>query len=274
MNTRPQDVEIDLFLEAVRREYGYDFRDYARASLERRIMHRLSLSGFNSVSEMQERLLHDRGLFGALLQDLSISVTEMFRDASFFLAFRNEVVPYLRAYPFVRIWIAGCATGEEVYSTAIALQEEGLYERTRIYATDISEEVLQKAREGIYSLEKIKEYTHNYQKAGGRTAFSEYYTAHYNAAVMASFLRANVVFSSHNLVSDAIFNEMHLISCRNVMIYFNKKLQNRVLRLFHQSLCPAGLLCLGSKESIQFTAYAEDFEPLIADERIYTKKGR
>lgn len=273
MNTTPRDAEIDLLLEAVLKKYGYDFRDYARASLERRIMHRLSLSGFTSISEMQQHIIRDRPLFSELLQDFSISVTEMFRDASFFLAFRNEVVPYLRAYPFIRIWIAGCATGEEVYSMAIALQEEGLYERTRLYATDICEEVLRKAREGIYSMERIKEYTYNYQKAGGRRAFSDYYTAHYNAAVMASSLRENVVFSSHNLVSDALFNEMHLISCRNVMIYFNKKLQNRVLRLFHESLCPGGLLCLGSKESMQFTAYADCFSPLIADERIYTKKA-
>ncbi|MCK5543913.1 MAG: protein-glutamate O-methyltransferase CheR [Desulfobulbaceae bacterium] len=273
MNVHTQDIEIDLLLDAMAEKYGYDFRNYARASVKRRIHHRMALSGLRTISEMRERMLDDQNFFLAMLGDFSINVTEMFRDASFYLAFRKEVVPRLMVYPFIRIWIAGCATGEEVYSMAIALHEEGLYERTRIYATDINENALQKAGEGIYSIKEIKEYTFNYQKAGGRKSFSNYYTAHYNAAMMAPFLRKNIVFSNHNLVSDARFNEMHLISCRNVMIYFNKKLRDRVLGLFHESLCHAGILCLGNKESIRFTRYTDDFEPVVENEKIYRKKG-
>ncbi len=273
MNEQTQDIEIDLLLEAMFRKYGYDFRNYARASIERRILHQLSKSGLSNISEMQGRLLADKEFFKRMLLDLSINVTEMFRDASFYVAFREKVVPYLRAHPFIRIWIAGCATGEEVYSMAIVLQEEGLFDQTRIYATDINEEVLQIAKEGVYSLENIQEYTLNYQKAGGQKAFSDYYTAHQDTAVITPSLKTHVVFASHNLVHDAKFNEMHLISCRNVMIYFNQTLKDRVLKLFHESLCPLGLLCLGSKESVQFSAYENQFDPLIKDEKIYKKKG-
>ena len=264
-------LEIELLLEAVHRRYGFDFRQYARASLRRRLQRRLEVEGLHTLSQLQDRLLHDRGCMERLLLDLSINVTSMFRDPSFYVAFREKVVPMLRTYPFTRIWCAGCSTGEEVYSLAILLHEEGLYERCRIYATDINENVLATAREGVYPLDKMQQYTQNYVRAGGTRDFSEYYVAAYDGARFSRSLVENVVFAQHNLAMDRGFNEFTVILCRNVMIYFDRELQDRVHGLFHESLENFGILALGHKESINFTLVADRYEALDAEERLYRK---
>jgi len=266
-----EQLEIELLLEAVYRRYGLDFRQYAQASLKRRLYRRLLAEGLETLSQLQDRLLHDPPCMERLLVDLSINVTSMFRDPSFYVAFRNTVVPALRTYPFTRIWCAGCSSGEEVYSLAIVLQEEGLYERTRIYATDINEHVLQTAREGVFPLDRMKQYTHNYIRGGGKHDFSQYYTAAYDRVVFSRSLNENVVFAQHNLAMDRSFNEFNVIVCRNVMIYFDKALQDHVHGLFYESLENFGILALGHKESINFTRFAGRYEPIDADERIYRK---
>ena len=266
-----EDVEIDCLLEAVYRYYGFDFRQYARPSLRRRLWRRADLERVGTISALQERLLHDRACMERLLLDLSINVTAMFRDPTFFLAFRRIVVPLLRTYPFIRIWNAGCSTGEETHSLAIVLAEEGLLERTRIYATDINESVLVRAKEGVFPLDQMRAYTENYQAAGGTRAFSEYYTAGYEGARFDRSLTDGVVFSRHNLASDGSFNEFHAIICRNVMIYFDAELQDRVHNLFYESLVRFGLLCLGQKESITFTSHADDYKVIDAADRIFRK---
>jgi len=266
-------VEVQVLLEAVYRHYGFDFRSYAFSSLKRRLWKRIQAEGLTTISQLQDRVLHDSDSMEQLLLDLSINVTSMFRDPGFYAAFRTQVVPLLRTYPFLRIWHAGCSTGEEVYSMSILLQEEGLYDRTRIYATDINEVVLQRARAGIFPLDKMKEYTENYLKAGGTRAFSEYYTAMYDGALFNGSLTKNVVFSQHNLVTDGSFAEFHVILCRNVMIYFDRELQNRVHDLFHASLVPLGILCLGNKETIRFTRYEDQYEALDMKEKIYRRLG-
>ena len=266
-----EDIEIDLLLEGVYRNYGVDFRQYSRASLRRRLWRRVDLEHVGTISGLQELLLHDAAVMERLLLDLSINVTAMFRDPSFFRALRVQVVPLLRTYPFVRIWNAGCSTGEETYSLAILLREAGLYDRTRIYATDINEVVLQRARQGLFPLEKMQEYTENYLAGGGTQAFSQYYTAAYEHAQFDRSLADNIVFAQHNLVSDRSFNEFQLIVCRNVMIYFDKALQDAVHRLFHGSLARLGILALGHKESISFTSHEGDYDVVNADERLYRK---
>jgi chemotaxis protein methyltransferase CheR len=266
-------VEVEVLLEAMYRHYGFDFRSYAFSSLKRRLWKRIGAEGLATVSQLQDRVLHDPEAMEQLLLDLSINVTTMYRDPGFYAAFRAEVVPLLRTYPFLRIWHAGCSTGEEVFSMAILLQEEGLYDRARIYATDINEVVLQRARAGIFPLEKMKEYTENYLKAGGTRSFSEYYTAMYDGALFNTSLTKNVVFSQHNLVTDGSFAEFHVILCRNVMIYFDRELQNRVHDLFYQSLVQLGVLCLGNKETIRFTRYEEQYEALNLKEKIYRRAG-
>lgn len=267
-----ENIEIKLLLEAIDLKYGYDFRSYTNASVKRRILRQLSSSGFSSISEMQHKLIYDRSFFETLLSSLSINVTAMFRDPSFYKALRKEVVPVLKTYPFLKIWHAGCATGEEVYSMAILLKEEGLYKRTQVYATDIDEANLQKAKEGIFPIDLIKEYTFNYQLAGGIESFVDYYTAKCNLAIMNPSLKQNILFADYNLVTDGVFGEMNLIMCRNVLIYFNRDLQNRVIKLFLDSLCHGGFLCLGSKESVKFSEYADDFEDVVSREKIYRKK--
>jgi chemotaxis protein methyltransferase CheR len=264
-------IETDLLLEGIFRRYGFDFREYAPASLKRRLWRRIHAEGLTSVSALQERVLHDSACMERLLLDLSINVTAMYRDPSFYSAFRDRVVPLLRTYPFARVWNAGCSTGEEVYSIAILLQEEGLYDKTRIYATDINESVLERARAGVFPLDKMQEYTQNYIAAGGKRSFSEYYVANYEGARFARPLLENVVFAQHNLVSDRSFNEFHVIICRNVMIYFDKPLQDRVHRLFYDSLATFGVLALGHKESIKFSPHEERYEKLDAEERLYRK---
>jgi chemotaxis protein methyltransferase CheR len=264
-------IEIELLLEAIHRRYGFDFREYAQASLKRRLWRRIHAEHLTSVSGLQEKVLHDPACMERLLLDLSINVTSMFRDPTFYTAFRDKAIPLLRTYPFSRVWVAGCSTGEEVYSLAILLDEEGLYERARIYATDINEAVIDRAKLGVFPLDKMQEYTQNYIRAGGKRAFSEYYSAAYDGAQFDRSLIRNVVFAQHNLVSDRSFNEFHAIICRNVMIYFDRSLQDKVHGLFHESLATFGVLALGHKESIKFTRFAESYEELDADERLYRK---
>ncbi len=265
-------IEIDLLLEAIFRRYGYDFRSYARASIERRIRLFLSASGCSSISGMIPKVIHDKEFFSRLVRYFSVSVTEMFRDPSVYRVVREKVVPLLKTWPHIKIWLAGCATGEEVYSLAILLKEEGLYERATIYATDFSDEALACAREGIYDLAKLQDATRNYQKAGGKRSFSEYYLARYDAATMDASLKGKIVFSSHNLAMDGVFGDMHLIFCRNVLIYFNRDLQNRALTLFTDSLVHGGYLCLGTKETLQFTDVSHCYDVVDGKARIY-KKG-
>jgi chemotaxis protein methyltransferase CheR len=266
-----EEIELSLLLEGVYRRYGFDFREYAAASLRRRVWRRVYAEGLTSISALQDRLLHDPVSMERLLLDLSINVTAMFRDPSFYVAFREKVVPALRTYPFTRIWVAGCSTGEEVYSLAILLQEENLYDRARIYATDINEAVLDRARSGVFPIDKMRDYTQNYIKAGGTRAFSEYYLAKYDGAQFQRSLIENVVFAQHNLVSDRSFNEFNVIICRNVMIYFDRTLQDRVHRLFYDSLMTFGVLGLGHKESIRFSPHEESFEELDRSEKLYRK---
>jgi chemotaxis protein methyltransferase CheR len=274
--TYPKDVEkieIELLLEGVHRHYGFDFRAYAYSSLKRRLWKRIEQEELATVSELQRLVLHDPAAMERLLLDLSVNVTAMFRDPGFYLAFRAKVVPLLRTYPFIRIWHAGCSTGEEVYSMSILLHEEGLLDRARIYATDINEVVLERARTGIFPLEKMQEYTQNYLKAGGTRSFSEYYTAMYDGARFDSGLTRNVVFSQHNLVTDGSFAEFNVIVCRNVMIYFDRSLQNRVHELFYESLGKFGVLALGNKETLRFSRYEDHYEVLDSREKVYRRVG-
>jgi chemotaxis protein methyltransferase CheR len=264
-------VEIGLLLEGIFRHYGFDFRSYAYASLRRRLWKRIEDEHLSSISELQARVLHDTEAMERLLLDLSVSVTAMFRDPGFYQVFRRDVVPLLRTYPFIRIWHAGCSTGEEVYSTAIVLEEEGLLDRTRIYATDINAVVLEQARAGIFPLTRMQEYTENYIRAGGTRSFSEYYTAMYDGALFSPSLTRTVAFSQHNLVTDRSFTEFNVILCRNVLIYFDRELQARVHGLFYESLVHLGILCLGSKESLRLSEYESSYEELSGAERIYRK---
>jgi chemotaxis protein methyltransferase CheR len=266
-----EEIEVALLLEAIYRRYGFDFREYAPASLKRRLWRRALAEGLLTLSALQDRVLRDPSCMERLLLDLSINVTAMFRDPTFYASFREHVVPLLRTYPFTRVWVAGCSTGEEVYSLAIVLDEEELLERCRLYATDINEAVLDQARLGVFPLEKMQEYTQNYLRAGGTRAFSEYYLASYDGAVFDKRLIEHAVFAQHNLVSDNAFNEFHVIICRNVMIYFDRTLQQRVLGLFHESLVHFGVLALGRKESIRFSDYADRYEELDGVERLYRK---
>ncbi|HEY9743959.1 MAG TPA: protein-glutamate O-methyltransferase CheR [Coleofasciculaceae cyanobacterium] len=264
-------IEIQLLLEGLYRYYGFDFRDYALASLKRRIWNAVRAEGLTSVSGLQERVLHDPACLERFLLGLSVHVTAMFRNPTFYLAFRNQVVPLLRTYPFIRIWCAGCSTGEEVYSMAILMQEEGLYHRCRIYATDMSEMVLRKAKAGIFPLDLMQEYTQHYLQAGGKQSFSEYYTAAYDSAIFRSTLRENIIFSQHNLATDGSFNEFNVILCRNVLIYFNQSLQERVHKLLYESLSRFGVLGLGRQESLKFTPHEQHYEVLDQREKLYRR---
>jgi chemotaxis protein methyltransferase CheR len=273
MSPELEDIEIQLLLEGVYHYYGYDFRDYAMASLKRRIWNTIQAENLSTVSALQERVLHDPECMERFLLGLSVNVTAMFRDPSFYVGFRNKVIPLLRTYPFIRIWHAGCSTGEEVYSMAILLIEEGLYHRCRIYATDMNETVLRKAKAGIFPLNLMQEYTQYYIQAGGKRAFSEYYTAAYDNAIFRSSLRGNIVFSPHNLATDASFNEFNVILCRNVLIYFNQILQERVHKLLFESLATFGVLALGRRETIATTPYEHEYEELDGQEKIYRRIG-
>jgi chemotaxis protein methyltransferase CheR len=265
------DIEMRLLLEAVYAKYSHDFRDYSGSSLKRRVQHALLQFGCETISQLQSKVLHDAVVFQQLLEILTIPFTEMFRDPTYWLALRQQVVPLLRTYPSLKLWVAGCATGEEVFSLAILLQEEGLLERALIYATDINPAVLEKARQGIFPIASVRQHTANYQAAGGKRAFSDYYSAAYGAARFDPDLIRNVTFADHSLATDTVFSETHFISCRNVLIYFNKALQNRAFGLFHESLCHRGFLGLGSKESLDFSHFADRFEPIVKRDRIFRK---
>ncbi|MDD4970529.1 MAG: protein-glutamate O-methyltransferase CheR [Paludibacter sp.] len=269
---RTDEVKISDLLNAISDKYGYDFRQYSQAHVKRRIMTRLVMSGLKDISEMQTQVLNDESFASMLLQDLSINVTEMFRDPGFYKSLREIVIPFLKTYPFIKIWHAGCSTGEEAYSMAIVLQEEGLAGRTTIYATDFNQHVLNQAKEGIFSNRLIKEYTANYQLSGGKESFSDYYTADDNNVIMNQSLKTKIVWANHNLVTDSVFAEVNLILCRNVLIYFDRKLQNKVQTLFHNSLMNGGILCLGTKESLRFTDYHEEYTVLENKQRIFKKK--
>jgi chemotaxis protein methyltransferase CheR len=267
----PEASDIRLLLDTLYERAGIDFRSYAYSSLKRRILARVQHENVGSIAGLQKLVLRDSETQARLVTGLTIHVTAMFRDPAFYRLLRHQVVPVLRTYPFLRFWVAGCSTGEEVYSLAILLQEEGLYPRCRIYATDLNDAVLAKAQRGIFPLSAMQEYTRNYQRAEGNRSFADYYTADNDFAILRPELRENVVFAAHNLVGDASFNEFHGIFCRNVMIYFNRALQERVHRLFYESLLTYGYLGLGHSETIRFTPHASAFEEIGAREKLYRK---
>lgn len=271
-NNEIEDLELELLLEAVFVRYGYDFRNYSRASVKRRVKHFMASSDYEKVSDIIPALLYRQSVFEKLLEYFSVTVTEMFRDPEVYDSLRTRVIPFLRTYPFPKIWHAGCASGEEVYSLAILLREEGLYDKCTIYATDFNETVLEKARRGIYPIADIKKYFENYRLAGGTFSLTDYFDAHYESVIMSQALKKNITFARHNLVSDQVFGEIHLILCRNVLIYFNQTLQERVYKLFDQSLVRGGFLCLGKKESLQFFESRGRYEEVEKDMRIYRKK--
>lgn len=266
------DPEIVSLLEAVHETYGYDFRQYSRAHIKRRIVNRLSLSGMEGISHLKDSVLTDSKFAVQFIQDLSITVTEMFRDPAFYKALREKVIPVLKTYPFIKIWHAGCSTGQEAYSMAILLMEEGLYERTTIYATDFNQEALNRARAGIYDSKMMRDYTVNYQLSGGKESFGNYYTSSYEMVIMKNSLKKNIVWANHNLVTDAVFAEVHLVLCRNVLIYFDRELQKHVHNLFYDSLVKGGVLCLGSKESLQFGQFSEAYQGVDKNQKIFKKK--
>ncbi len=265
-------IEVDILLMAIKRRYGYDFTEYSKASLIRRLDRRRISSNLNYISELIPRLLYDETELDEFICELSVTVTEMFRDPDVFLAIKKKVFPTLETYPRIKIWHAGCATGEEVYSMAIMLKEAGLYDRVQIYATDFNNKSLEIARKGIYSCQNMKIFTSNYQRSDGESSFANYYHAKYNNIIMSESLKKNIVFSNHNLVHDGVFGEMHLVLCRNVLIYFNKELQQKVFSLFDECIASQGFICLGLKESLKFSVSADNYELISEDEKIYRKK--
>lgn len=267
-----EDIEIRLLLEALFLKYHYDFRNYAMASTKRRLKQAREQLGFSTFSALQEALLHEPALLPRLLKYLTVQVSEMFRDPGYFNAIREKIVPHLRTYPSLKVWIAGCSDGEELYSLAILFREEGLEDRTIFYATDINHEALEAAEAGIYALDRVQLFTENHRKSGGKSSLSDYYQAAYGRVTFDRTLRRNVVFSDHSLVTDAVFAEMHFISCRNVMIYFDRGLQDRTLGLFKDSLARKGFLGLGSKESVRFSRHAEAFSDFVREEKIYQRR--
>jgi chemotaxis protein methyltransferase CheR len=271
METPIQGEEYKELLESIRFIYGYDFTEYSEISLKRRIIHFMNNHNIGTLDKLAKVLMKDERVFSEFVQELSVTVTEMFRDPSFFKCIRDKVVRRLYTYPFTKIWIAGCATGEEVYSLAILLKEEGLLDRSLIYATDINQKSLQIAREGIYAINSMKEYTENYMLAGGKESFSTYYKAKYNAVMFDKSLRENVVFAPHNLATDKSFNEFQVIICRNVLMYFNNNLKEKVIALFHESLCHFGFLGLGDKESLLFSSRQNSFDEVDKKEKLYMK---
>jgi len=270
---RVEDIEIRLLLEALFLKYHYDFRNYAMASIKRRLKQAREQLGFETFSAMQESLLHDPEMVGQLLRYLTVQVSEMFRDPSYFKAIREKVVPHLRTYPSIKLWVAGCSGGEELYSMVILFREEGLEERTLFYATDISQDALHTAEAGVFALDRVPLFTENHRRSGGKSSLSDYYQAAYGKVTFDKTLRQNVVFADHSLVTDAVFSEMHLISCRNVLIYFDRDLQDRALGLFKDSLARKGFLGLGAKESLRFSLHANAFGDFVRDEKIYQRRG-
>ena len=272
MNDGTEDIEIRLLLEALYQRYHYDFRHYAQASIKRRLRQARQQLGYRSFSLLQDDLLHDPAVVPRLLDYLTVQVSEMFRDPSYFRAMRETVLPHLRTYPSLKVWIAGCSSGEELYSFVILFREEGLEQRTLFYATDINQHALNDAAAGVYALDRIKGFTENHQKSGGRSSLSDYYSAAYGRAVFDKTLRSRVVFSDHSLVTDAVFAEMQMISCRNVMIYFDRAIQDRAIGLFRGSLSRKGFLGIGSKESLRFSDHADAFTDFVREEKIYQRR--
>ncbi|MET0263673.1 MAG: CheR family methyltransferase [Rariglobus sp.] len=270
---KTEEIELQLLLEALYQQYHYDFRGYSLASVKRRIAQALVLFKCPSISALQEKLLHEPGMIPQLIAYLTVQVSEMFRDPSYFRALRETVVPHLKTYPSLKVWVAGCSAGEELYSLAILFREEGLESRTIFYATDINAEALKKAEAGIYDLDRVALFTENHRKSGGKTSLSDYYTAAYGGVKFDKSLRERAVFSDHSLVTDSVFAEVHLVSCRNVMIYFNRELQDRAIGLFQDALVRRGFLGLGLKESLHFSAHAGSFTPFALEQRIYQKRG-
>ena len=266
-----EEVELDLLLEAIWRHYHYDFRGYSRGSLHRRLARAQQRHGCESLSQLQHHLLRDPAVFADLMGFLTIQVSEMFRDPAYFRALRELVVPHLKTYPSLKIWIAGCANGEEFYSLAILFREEGLEDRTIFYCTDISPAALEKAEAGIYDLDRIAQFTENHRLSGGKRSLSDYYTAAYGAAMFDKSLRRRAVFAEHNLASDQVFAEVQLVSSRNVLIYFDRDLQDRALGLFGDSLVRGGFLGLGAKESLRFSRYSDGFADFNEAEKIYRR---
>jgi chemotaxis protein methyltransferase CheR len=267
------DLELQLLLEAIYLRYHFDFRAYATASLKRRLGTAMTRFGCRSLSQLQDRVLHEPAVFPQLLDYLTVQVSEMFRDPGYFRALRDEVLPVLRTYPSLKVWVAGCSSGEEVYSLAILLQEEGLLERSLVYATDINTRALRRAESGVYELERIAGFTLNHQRSGGHGSLSAHYTAAYGRAVFGKHLREHIVFSDHSLATDSVFAEVQLVSCRNVLIYFDRNLQDRALGLFREALCRRCFLGLGSKESLRLSAEAVAFDDFVRAQCIYQKKG-
>ena len=266
------DVELDLLLEGILRTYHYDFRDYVRSSLRRRLERALSVLGFPTVTSLLDRVLRDPRVFNELLAHLTIQVSDFFRDPSYWRALRERVIPHLATYPFVRVWVAGCGAGEEAYSMAILLAEEGLLDRTQIYATDISLSSLEAARSGIYELDRLRSFSENYFGSGGRSSLADYYTTAYSQASFDAALRKRILFSDHSLATDAAFAEVQLVSCRNVLIYFDRPLQDRAFGVFVDALCPRGFLGLGAQETPLFSAHGAALEPFAAQEKIYRRR--
>lgn len=266
--------EILELLHVVREQYDYDFTDYAEASITRRIQLFMDSHKFKNIKDLTAALVSDEGFFELFIQNASVTVTEMFRDPEFYKSLRNKIMPRLATYPIIKIWVAGCATGEEAYSIAILLKEEGLYKRSIIYATDINQQSIRISKEGIYHINKMKDYTKNYIKSGGKKSFSDYYKANFDSVIMSKNLKENIVFSPHNLTVDKSFNEFQLIICRNVLIYFNQKLQNKIFNLFYESLCPFGFLGLGNKESLLFSDKKNKFGEIDKKEKIYIKSDK
>lgn len=268
-----EDIEIRLLLEALYTRYHYDFRNYAMASIKRRLRQARDQLGFGNFSALQERILHEPTMLPQLMRYLTVQVSEMFRDPSYFRAIREKVVPHLKTYPSLKVWVAGCSQGEELYSLAILFREEGLEDRTIFYATDINQEALHAAEAGVYAVDRLQLFTENHRKSGGKSSLSDYYQAAYGRASFDRSLRRNVVFSDHSLVTDAVFGEMHLISCRNVLIYFDRDLQDRALGLFRDSLARKGFLGLGAKESLRLSRHAGAFEEFVREEKIYQRRA-
>jgi chemotaxis protein methyltransferase CheR len=270
---KTEDIEIRLLLEALFRRYHYDFRGYSMASIKRRLNQARIHFSCSSYSQLQDRALHDSAMLPELLSFLTVQVSEMFRDPVYFRTIRELVVPHLHTYPSLKVWIAGCSTGEELYSFAILFREEGLEDRTMFYATDINPDALKKAEAGVYDLDRIRLFTENHRQSGGKSSLSDYYTAAYGAAHFDKTLRSRAVFSDHSLVSDAVFAEMQMVSCRNVLIYFDRELQDRAIGLFRDSLARKGFLGLGSKESLRFSVHSDAFSDFSRDERLFQKRS-
>jgi chemotaxis protein methyltransferase CheR len=270
---REFEIECKLLIDAIYHMYHYDFRGYAAASLRRRLRTAMIRFNCHSLSQLQHKVVHDPATFPALLDFLTVQVSEMFRDPGYFRALREQVVPLLRTYPSLKLWVAGCSAGEEAYSLAILLQEEGLLSKSIIYATDINPGTLQKAAAGVFDVERIAGFTANHQRSGARSSLSDYYSAAYGRAVFNKSLKDHIVFSDHSLATDSVFAEVQLVSCRNVLIYFNRELQDRALGLFREALCRQGFLGIGAKESVQFSSHAKVFQNFVGVQKIHQKRA-